>query len=116
MVDELNRTRNPEKREKLLGVIPQFGLELLEVEQHEPEIERLVALYLQNGIVPAKKTEDALHIAIATVTDMDVLLSWNYRHLSNVRVESRVQAIDLLEGYEGPLRMTTPLEMIYENE
>ena len=44
---------------------------------------------------------------------MDVLLSWNFRHLANINKEAQIQAVNILEGYSKPLRMVTPLEVIY---
>ena len=59
-----------------------------------------------------KKLEDALHIAISTILEMDVLLSWNYRHLANITKERKVQGVNIQEGYLKPLRITTPLEVM----
>jgi hypothetical protein len=43
---------------------------------------------------------------------VDVLVSWNFRHLANVKKEQRVAAVNLLLGYAHPLRITTPLEVM----
>jgi hypothetical protein len=48
------------------------------------EIKRLAKLYVNEGIIPAKKDDDALHIAYSTFYEMDILLSWNYKHLANI--------------------------------
>src|SRR5437870_3270473 len=42
-----------------------------------PEARELARFYINSGILPARKTLDALHVAIATVHEMDVLVSWN---------------------------------------
>ncbi|MBI4723317.1 MAG: hypothetical protein HY769_10070 [Candidatus Stahlbacteria bacterium] len=60
--------------------------------------------------------EDAMHIAIATINEIDILLSWNYKHLANINKERMILAINLLAGYTKPLRMITPMEVIYEKE
>src|SRR5260370_24576080 len=46
----------------------------------------LLALrYIDSKILPAKKREDALHVAAATVYNMDVLISCNHQHIPQVR-------------------------------
>ena len=39
------------------------------------------------GIVPAKASEDAMHISIATVHFVDYLLTWNRRHIANPEIQ-----------------------------
>jgi len=43
----------------------------------------LAAQFLNQGILPEKAKEDALHLAISTVHGIRFLLSWNYRHIAN---------------------------------
>ena len=73
------------------------------------EAELLAKLYIDKGAIPAKKEEDALHVAIATVHEIDVLVTWNYKHLANVRKAELLQSINLGEGYTKPLAITTPM-------
>src|SRR5215469_9896056 len=47
------------------------------------ESEELAEAYLEAGIIPLKKRDDARHIAIATVAGMEIVVSWNHRHLAN---------------------------------
>ena len=47
---------------------------------------------------------------------MDVLLSWNYKHLANINRELRILAANLEEGYTHPFRMVTPMEVMDEDE
>ena len=75
------------------------------------EIERLADRYLAQGIIPATKREDALHVAHATVHGLDILLSWNFRHLANVRREGLIAAVNQQEGYRHALRLLSPLEV-----
>jgi len=58
------------------------------------------------------KEADALHAAIATVNQMDIFLSWNYRHLANVFRERRVLAENMLLNFTHTFRIITPFELI----
>ena len=73
-------------------------------------------IYLARGVLPARKREDALHVAHATVRGLDILLSWNFKHLANVRREGLIAAIDQEEGYGRTLRLLSPLEVEDENQ
>lgn len=76
------------------------------------EIERLAAVYLTQGVLPARSGADALHIAHATVHEMDYLLSWNFRHLANSKRRAKVTALNIEEGYRFPMVIATPLEVL----
>ena len=43
--------------------------------------------------------------------EMDILLSWNFKHLANVRREARVATVNQEEDYWHPLRLLSPLEV-----
>ena len=67
--------------------------------------------YMSRKIFPAKYRDDALHIAIATVHDMDVVISWNLRHMVKLRTRREVKAINIMEGYRE-IEICTPMEVI----
>jgi predicted nucleic acid-binding protein len=108
---EINKTSDYLKKEKLLEVIEKYPIELLEI-THEDDIELLANAYIQNNIIPANKKLDALHIAVSTVSDINFLVSWNYKHLANVNREKKIIAVNIQYNYLYPLRICTPLELI----
>ena len=61
-----------------------------------------------------KKEDDALHIAYTTFYELDILLSWNYKHLANIFKKKKIQILNLEEGYNKPLDLITPMEVINE--
>ena len=93
-----------------------FSIGLLDISYQIDEIQNLSLTYIEKGIIPRRKIEDALHIAIATVKELDILLSWNYKHLANINKEIRIRAINLLAGYSKPIRFLTPMEVVYEDD
>ena len=84
------------------------GLPLLEA--NDPVVDLGEAL-TGKGVLPAKAATDALHIAVATVHEMDILLTWNCKHLANA--EMLVGVVRLLrdQGYETPI-VCTPDELM----
>ena len=74
--------------------------------------ERLAEAYLRAGVIPAKKRDDARHVAIATVAGLEIVVSWNHRHLANERKWSLFNAVSRLAGYERGLTILTPFEVM----
>ena len=98
-----------------LNVIKTYGLDILDISDSVSEIQRLARSYIDEAIIPKKKLEDALHIAVCTVFGIDVLLSWNYKHLSNINKERLISSINIKNGYSHILRLVTPMEVMYDD-
>jgi hypothetical protein len=67
--------------------------------------------YMESNIITDKYSADALHIAIATVITVDVLVSWNFKHIVNLEKIKKFNAINLTQGY-SLLEIRTPQEVI----
>ncbi len=89
-------------------------LENIEVISITREMEILAKKYINENIVTEKYAGDALHIAAATITNADVLVSWNFKHIVNLKKIHAFNAVNLKEGY-GSLEIRTPQEVI-DNE
>lgn len=74
--------------------------------------EALADAYLAAGVIPAKKRDDARHVAIATVAGVDIVVSWNHRHMANELKRERFNEVNRLAGYEQALLIHTPFEVI----
>lgn len=66
---------------------------------------------IRGKAVPAKAAADALHIAIATVEEMNFLLSWNFKHIVNAQMQGKIGHICEDEGYE-PVIICTPESLV----
>lgn len=88
-----------------------FDLKGIVLATLNPEIVRLTELYLKEKIVTRKYTDDATHIAISTYHQVDVLVSWNFKHIVNLRRIHLFNGINLKEGYPM-LEIRSPREVI----
>ncbi|MDD2714723.1 MAG: type II toxin-antitoxin system VapC family toxin [Candidatus Wallbacteria bacterium] len=113
VIRELGKTRNETRKISLLKVISDYALKVLPLDS---ESEKLSEIYLEQGVIPKAKTDDARHVAIAATNQMDILLSWNFRHLANVNKQIKIKAINEKEGLLHPLLLLSPLEVIDEEE
>ena len=66
---------------------------------------------VEEGPIPRKAVEDALHIAVATLNGMDYLLTWNFKHMANATMRYKIERICRLTGYEPPI-ICTPQELL----
>lgn len=114
VINEINKTNDPGKKQKLLSVIESYELIRLP-DNRDVEIGELAENYMIKGVMPGNKIEDALHIAYAVIFEMDVLVSWNFRHLANIKREREVLIVNIENGYNYPLRIITPMEVDYED-
>lgn len=66
---------------------------------------------LQAGVLPAKATNDALHISVAATKAVPYLLTWNCRHLANAVMRPVIEKICSEKGFKAPI-ICTPEELL----
>lgn len=111
---ELERTSDERLRRLMFELLHDCGIEVLRLDN---DIQRDVALlaeeFLAKGAVPRTKVDDAIHLATMVLRpDLDVLVTWNCRHIANLSVERKVRALALGCGYEFSFRIMTPEEVV----
>ncbi len=79
------------------------------------EADALANAYLAHGIVGPGSRSDALHVALATVAHVDVLVSWNFRHIVNLGRIRLFNAVNLEQGY-GPIEIRSPREVLADEQ
>jgi len=72
---------------------------------------QLQQAYLNAGIVSERFALDALHVAVATVANASMIVSWNFRHIVNFQKIPKYNAVNKLHGY-GDIAIYSPLEVI----
>jgi hypothetical protein len=111
---ELERTGDEQLRDAMFDLLHDSGIQLLKM---DADLQRDVALlaeeYVSKGAIPTTKVDDAVHIATMVVRpELDILVTWNFRHIANLSVERQVKAITLGSGYEFNFRIMTPEEVV----
>jgi predicted nucleic acid-binding protein len=95
-----------EKTEERLELVSRLAL--LDIND---AVERIVATYIARRVMPNDPGGDALHLAIASYYRLDVLLTWNCRHLANPNKMQHIRAVNRELGLSMPL-LTTPLNYV----
>jgi len=75
------------------------------------EMRDLSLKFMAENIIGEQYYDDALHIAIATVSRVDILVSWNFKHIVNFNKIRLFNSVNFREGY-GILDIRTPQEVI----
>jgi predicted nucleic acid-binding protein len=108
-VEEVQRA--PERvRAKIVDALRGLRYEKL---QRSAEAEVLARRYIAAGVLTGDHLADAEHVALATVTAVQVVISWNFRHMVNVFKQRAFNEVNLREGF-GAIDLKSPLEFIHE--
>ena len=102
----------PDKIHKELSKIPEENIEKLKINN---DAKSLAQEYLKEGVVTEKYIVDAQHIAIASVFKVDLVVSWNFKHIVNYKKIRLYNGVNLKNGY--PLiEIRSPREVVDEKE
>lgn len=102
----------PVRIRKLVHKIPESYREFVTLNKESLQLARY---YIKERIITEEYLIDAQHIAIATVNKVDVLVSWNFRHIVNLSKIRLYNSVNLKYGYPL-LEIRSPREVIYEEE
>lgn len=100
----------PQKVRSKLKEIPKENIEYVALTK---EAEELAKSYLNSEVVSSDYLLDAEHIAIATVENVDIVVSWNFKHIVNIKNIRGFNSVNIREGYRL-LEIRTPMEVIDE--
>ena len=109
---EINRTKDEVKRNQLFSVLDKYQITVYDILNEE--IEELAGIYMSEKVIPENKIDDAMHVAFSTYFEFDILLSWNFRHLANIKKQMKINSINEREGYSKKLLLLNPMEVFYE--
>jgi hypothetical protein len=91
-------------------------------EEHKEVIEvtaealKLGQTYIDENVVGQTSLDDCIHIAVATLNKVDVLVSWNFKHIVNVYRIRGYNSVNLRLGHT-PIEIRSPKEIVgYEND
>jgi hypothetical protein len=116
-LEEIDNTTNEKIKIELQYLVDKYKgyFTILEADSAKmDEITFLAGEYIKEKIVPEKKVSDAFHVAYSVVFEMDILLSWNFKHLANINKEQKIIIVNKIHGYNYPFRLANPLEVQYD--
>ena len=109
-LQEVFRCPEP-KRSVLYKYLSQIEYNLVEIEEKMSEVARQL---IEMKILTEKSYDDCQHIAAAVVSGCDCIVSWNFKHIVNIKTIRGVRAITNLKGYK-PIEILNP-SVLLESE
>jgi hypothetical protein len=106
--DELTDEPDEGKRQKMLALIPEYGIKVL---FPTDEAERLAELYIREEVVSPAWETDAAHIAVTAVNGLDFIVSLNFTHIVRPWTVERVRRVNFRESYK-PIGIYKPSEVL----
>lgn len=97
----------PDRIQVLYAELLALGAEIIEATESALE---LADAYQTRRILTPRFYDDGLHIALATVAEVDVLVSWNFRHIVHFDKIRLFNAVNLEYGYRA-LQIFSPREV-----
>ena len=98
----------PKNVKELISKYPTDYFEYIEITE---DAYKLAEKYISENVVGKTSIEDCRHIALATINKVDVLVSWNFRHIVNLEKINNYNAVNLKMGYKL-LEIRSPKELI----
>ena len=99
------------KRDNMLKLITKYDIKVLPPIN---EADKLADIYIAEGIIPPKYRTDGVHIAVATVYELDFIVSMNFQHIVKLKTTLMTRTVNIMNGYR-PVEINSPMEVV-ENE
>lgn len=94
------------KRSELRKLLQQIEFVTLDISD---EMESVAHKIIDMGILTNKSYDDCQHIAAAVVTECNCIISWNFKHIVNIKTIKGIRAITHLESYKDIDIMNPPV-------
>ena len=108
VIEEISKG-NEKFSEKRLNAVKSF-----DVLSSSPEIEELAEEYFKKLKIPEKAFFDCNHLACAVISGMDIIVSWNFKHIVNFDKIRLYNSVNLKHGYRI-IEIRNPRDLTDEN-
>jgi len=105
---DIELTDAPKHVKELVAAIPEKQIKYVEITD---EAANLADSYISEGVVGETSRPDCLHIALATLNNADILISWNFKHIVNINRIRGYNSVNYRNGLKM-LEIRTPREIL----
>ena len=106
-IDELYDAPEP-KRSNMLALIQEYNIILLPITE---ESDHFADMYVSKNIIPAHFRLDGAHIAVASLNNLDYVLSYNFQHINRAKTKLLTERVNREHGY-GTVVICTAREVL----
>lgn len=97
VIRELSECSDARKRKKLLSHLTEIPYTVVNITE---ETVRLAEHIIDFGILKKRSFDDCQHIAAAIISNCDFIISWNFKHIVNVKTIRGIKILTTAEGYK----------------
>ncbi len=108
---ELSEKELQNAPERVKAFFQELNSTQLERIQITEECYQLAKMYIDEKVVGLTSFDDCLHIAAATLNKVDILVSWNFKHIVNIFRIRGYNSVNLRLGH-GTLEIRSPREIV----
>ena len=108
---EMDKCEEP-KLSFLKSKLNEIDYEILEIKD---STQKLATEIINMGILTNKSFDDCTHIAVAIENECDIIVSWNFKHMVNVKTINGIRAINLLKNQKN-INILNPLTLLEMEE
>ena len=102
--------------QKVKDLLHNFSIDKFNRIELTEEAIKLADTYIAEKVVGKTSLEDCRHIAMATIDKVDVLASWNFKHIVNLDKIKGYNSVNLKLGYQM-IEIRSPKDLInYGND
>ena len=95
VIDEITKNTEP-KQSILLSHLAEIEYILLEIDE---SVDMLAGKFIEHGVLKEKSIDDCYHIALAMKYGCDAIISWNFKHIYNIKTIRGVKIVSGITGY-----------------
>jgi len=111
VISNLLREELKDAPEYVRSLLDNYSNDNFEIVMLTDEAKELADKYIAENIVGKTSLDDCRHIALATINKVDILASWNFKHIVNLTRIKGYNAVNLKNGYMI-LEIRNPKELI----
>ena len=112
VISDLLREELKEAPERVRNLLDKYDENSLEKVMLTDEARTLADKYIADNVVGKSSLDDCRHIALATINKVDVLASWNFRHIVNLTRIKGYNSVNLKNDYQI-LEIRNPKDLVY---
>ena len=97
--------------ERVRTLLDKYNSDYIEKVPLTDEAKELADRYIAENVIGKTSLDDCRHIALATINNVDVLASWNFRHIVNLTRIKGYNGVNLKNGYQT-LEIRNPKDLV----
>lgn len=105
VLDEISKGKKSFVSKRLMAV------EKMRLISTDPDMLELAEEYFTDLSIPEKSRYDCLHLSCCVISGMEIMVSWNFKHIANATTRKIIREINNKHGFITP-EITTPEEML----